>query len=287
MGHTFLLGPLGAMVPLPSPVADGFDAPYQRTAAVQHSLTGAATVDVLGVHRVWQFIADWRHAAEMRRVIAHWTSPLLSAPLRLVDPLTANRLSLDAASGGGVSGDVDALTATVGELTRLIFDVMPAELAGLLDGGYRVTYGDGESGDILLDPEQPAPVVDGDEALVLRLWVRGGEVDVLPLVQWIDEAGATTDLVGAPVALSQPAGWQLVELSGQFPAGTVAARGGLRIPEGSGDERRVDLTGAVLATTAVDEWEPGGGAPVVVLDEFDHAYRRLGRRGITLTVREA
>jgi hypothetical protein len=290
VAHTdpFLLGPLGHLVRLPSPVAAGFDAQYERTAAVQSTLTGSTTVDLLGVHRVWPFEMDWKDAADARRLIARWTSPLLSAPLRLVDPLTPNRLSLDAASGGGVSGSDEALTLTgaTGQLRRLLLDEVPDELLGLLDGGYRAALVAGAAGDLLLDPQQPAPVVAGDEVLALRLWVRGLSATASGLVQWVDGAGTRTDLVGPPVALSEAAGWQLVELSGTPPAGTVGAVAGVRVTAAAGSDGQVDLTGAALAREQLDEWEPGGGAPVVVLDEFDHAYRRLGRRGMSLTVRE-
>lgn len=276
----FLLGTLGALLEIPSPVAGGFDAPYTRTAAEHRSATGATTVDVLGAHREWALEFAYRHRGQADRLITRWTSPTTVDELRLVDPITPNRLSLDAASGGGVSGTADAVTPD--DVTRVQPDRMPDELAGLLDGAYRWDH-DG-TGALLLDAADRVPIVEG-EGVVFRVWARG-TASVRPFVRYYLDDGAQVDNNTAPDDELDPDTWTEITSTGNADAGEISAAPGVKPTGGPG---WVELTGAVFTTDPDDdgEWSPGGGAPVVVLVEFDHAYQAHGRREMTLTVREA
>lgn len=281
----FLLGTAGRMIPMPSPVADGFDAPYGRTSAEHRSLTGATTVDVLGAHRSWAFEFSYRHRGESARLIARWTSPITSAPLRLIDPITPNRLSLDAASGGGTSGTADAAEADTGEVRRVLRgDEMPDEVAGLLDGAYRWEFGSG-SGELLLDPADRVPVVV-DEDLEFRVWARGN-TSVRPFTRYYLDDGTDIDGTGAEVVLD-PDDWTVLTNTGQIVEGEALASPGVKAGSG-GSDRWVELAAPLVTLDPDDdgEWTPGGGGPVVVLVGFEHGYQRFGRREMTLTVREA
>lgn len=285
MGYAdpFLLGPVGRLLPLPSNVAKGFSAPYQRSQAVQTSLRGGTTVYVFGAKRSWEFEFAFRHGLDVDRLIARWTSPIFTEKLRLIDPITPNRLSLDAASGGGTTGLVDAATVDAGTVERITPAVMPAEVDGLLDGAYRWTPSTG-AGALLLDDIDRVPVQVG-ETLTFTAWARG-TASVEPFVRRLLSDGSTSDSASPAVALQEMA-WTEVTETVTVQAGTVAMAPGIKVAAAPG-VREVELTAAVFTAdpNAPGYWTPGGGAPVVTLTAFDHGYQQTGLREMELVVKE-
>ena len=283
MGYSdpFLLGVAGRLMEMPSPVADGFDAPYERTAAKHRSMTGGTTVDVLGAHRSWAFRFSYRHGGEAARLIARWTSPITTEPLRLVDPLTANRLSLDAASGGGVTGTAESIAVSTGNAHRITPDTMPPELDGLLDGALHWSAAD--SGTASLDNTDGVPFVPG-EPVAFRVWLRG-DARVRLILRYLDRHGdALAASVGDELDLAWD--WGTQSIARTVPDDCALVVPAVQTRDGGGP---VELTGPLLTADpdAAGEWSPGGGAPVVNLTEFTHGYQRLGRREMNLTVQEA
>lgn len=286
MGYAdpFMLGVAGKLLPLPSNVAKGLDAPYGRTQAIRTSLGGGTTVYVFGAHRAWSFEFGYRHGLDVHRLIARWTSPIFTEKLRLIDPLTPNRLSIDAASGGGATGLPDAATASAGAVDRIVPDTMPAEVDGLLDGAYQWLPGV-TAGSLRLDDADRVPVQVG-ETLTFRAWARG-DTDVTPFVRSQLADSSTVDSTSPAVAL-QTATWTEITETVTVQAGTVAMSPGVKVSTGI-DGRYVELAAAVFTADpdAPDYWTPGGGAPVVTLTAFDHGYQETGLRKMTLDVREA
>lgn len=286
MGYAdpFMLGPLGRMRPVPSPIAAGMAAPYRRIASEHRSLRGGTTVDVLGAVREWEFPLEYRTDAEARLLIARWSSPITTEALRMIDPLTPNRLSLDLASGGGVTGTTDGQGVAISTVTSRIFpDARPALLDGLLDGAFRWRPLAAPN-DWYLTLDWRAPVQSG-EALSFRGWLRGTG-SVQPFVRRYDAANAYADAVIAPIALTST--WTEFAVDTLMEAGRTGAVVGLHVEAGDVD-RTIDLMGPQFGLSdelPAGQWQPGGGGPVVVVTDFDHNYQRLGRRGMKLTIRE-
>lgn len=291
MGYAdpFLLGPVGRMAAMPSPVAAGFPAQYQRIAAEHRSIRGGTTIDLLGVVREWAFALDYKSDADAARLVTRWTSPLLTEQLRLLDPMTPNRLSLDLASGCGVTGQPgDNLASSDPGTTVIAPNTRPAVLDGLLDRALRwsptavVT-------ELYLGTDDRVPVTVG-ESITFRCWARssGAAVSVLPFIRAYDAANAYTDTVGGYVPLTST--WAELPVTAVMGAGRVTAIAGLHVDAGASG-RVVDITGLQMGATdalpGAGQWTPGGGAPAVVFVGFDHSYGRLGRHAMTPIFREA
>lgn len=289
MGYAdpFLLGPLGRMRALPSPPGAGMGANYARVAGEHRSLRGGTTLDLLGVQREWSFPYDYRTDPEAAHVIARYTSPLTTEPLRLLDPMVPNRLSIDLASGGGATGTVDGQGVSSGPApTRIRPDTRPTVLDGLLDGGFRWQPSSAAT-DWYLTLDWRVPVEPG-EAIVFRGWLRGaGTTTVVPFIRRYNAANVYADTLGTPLALT--ASWVEFAVPVTVDAGRISAVVGLHVDAGASG-RVIDLMApqcGLAAQLPAGEWQPGGGAPaVVVVGGLDHAYQRLGRHAMTFTLRE-
>jgi len=284
----FLLGPLGKLTAMPSSsVGDDIRAPYRRTAAVQESLTGGTTVDVLGVHREWEFGFSWRLAAELDRLIARYNAPG-AAPLRLRDPVTVNLTSIDASHGGGVTRSTVAALASAGTLAHTLPATMPGEVDGILGGAYLWSLANAQSGNLLLDqPVETRIPALASTPVSVGIWATG-TTTATPFIRPYDAAGAAlADVDGSPTALS--GAWQRLTQLNVSPSGSAVGFGfGLKVATTTG-ARTVTATAplVVYGATLPALWSPGGGAPRVVLLELDTRYMRLGYRGASLVVREA
>lgn len=270
----FLLGPLGALRPLPSPALGAPPgATATRVGVVHRSLTGRPTVDRLAVRRAWALAWPFLDAATHAYLDAIHLG-LVPGPLWLIDPQRPNRLPVPIASTGSASRGTAGFTATTGTL------VFTAEVpsAGLpLAGGLSWTPSGG-GGQVTADP--PVPLVAG-EAVTFSAHVAASSPVRLALTTYTatgtpigtqQSDPATPDSPGARLALTTTA-----------PAGAVSCRVALSTA----------TAGPVVTTawqlepgTTATGWQPGGGAALVLLADLAVTYPIPGTHQTALTLLE-
>lgn len=280
----FRLGPLGKLAALPAPNADSVPATYPRTTAIQRSLTGSITVDVLGVRRAWEFQYDWRLQAEVEAILARFVAPP-SAPLRLIDPVTVNLASLDASCAGGISKSVASVAVTAGTCSYVLPSTMPSDVDDKLDGAALWSLAAGQSGSLQFDTALSSrPPVLPSTLVSTAQWATG-TTTATPFLRPYTVAGvALSDIDGSPTVLSGT--WQrLTQTAVTMPSTAVSVAYGVKVATTAGARTVTLAAPLVVHGTLPSTWTLGGGAPEVVLMDMEGSmYQWRAQRQTRLTV---
>lgn len=289
----FLLGPLGAMTRLPGVlVSEGVEREHIRLAGEHHALNGRTTIDVWSVRGTWLFSWPLARADAARRLVTRFRGTS-RATLRLLDPIVPNLLPFDASVCGAESRTPTHLgsqpfdeqpwgfhTAGTALLELPGLDV-PAPLVGDVDAVARwIAPASGGAIEAATPGWQRVPILG--RAVTFSAYVRGSGA-VLPRLAPINAAGLATTSIGPAQTTTLTGTWQRV--SATIPAGRTEPSCYPMLVTGAAAS--LQTTGwQVEHATTPSAWSPGWGAPEVEIVEFTDSYRALGRRAVTLKLRE-
>lgn len=269
--RTWYLGPLGDLRGLISPDG-GVERTVQRYGGVHQALSGARTMDITGHRASYTLPVPAVTPAESRFVEAlHQRT--VPGPYRLLDPLSRNRLPRNAAllkpftaevtvTSGGVARSTSAPTSSIGvPVTSLLWSSYSAGASLAL----------------------PAVPVLADEVLTFSLWI-GGSTDITAELS-ISFTGLDGASLGRATRTAAVTGgsWRHCQIATAAPEGAIAAE--VRVaPEAA---PRVFLAAAqVEPGEQAGEFDLGGGAPTVVIDQLERSSPIYPLNDMTLTLLE-
>lgn len=283
---TWYLGPRGQLRALTCPDGD-VDIEEVRYGGVHQGLSGARTLDVTGYKSEYRFNYTFLTQSEFSWLEALWLGQV-RGPYALINPLKKNRLSVNA--------------------TRLAASTAPRSNV-LISAIY---YG------MLNIPGSPVPLNDR------TLWISGWDTSGTPLVRFDTRhrtpvlpletitcsvyaaiSGTATgtvngalelkyfDSTGVQVSTTQSVTigltdtWERFSITRTVPAGTAsvefAVRGGNSTPQ----EQHFLMAPQVEAGGSVTDWEPGGGAPNMIIEDMPSPSPRYPMRNATVKLVEA
>lgn len=271
---TWYLGPVGDLRPLICPETNVVRT-VQRFGGVHQALSGARTMDVTGHRASWELTLPWLTPVESRFVEAlHLRT--VPGPFRLIDPLGTNRLPRDAAMLLPLGGAV--FNSSGGVLRR---GVGPADIGPPVSALEWSSY---TAGSYLRLPV--VPVLEA-ETVTFSLWLKAETASATGRLA-LDHipAGATGHTSSATQAITITTGWSRYSVTATVPAGTGTTRPALVVDDTAGGT----ITAAasqVETGSAPTEWDLGGAAPPVLVDQVERVSPNYPRNDLTATLLEA
>jgi len=275
------LGPLGRLVTLRAPRPE-IEIEQPRQGGTHVALSGARTVDYLGSRGKYAFAWRWISDGE-RDYLEALRDRHIAGPLRFVlDGWRRNRLSRSAASTGYGGRDLSGVTVTAGTIapSRSWPDGVGLPGLSLSWSGW------GAGAAVRLDRAHPVPVLPG-ESLACSVWVRSPQPVTLRLVADHYTAEGYTDATTTPDVTLTADTWQQLTATVAPDPGVWGVS--LAIVPGATPKPAPLLIAAAQVEAAMfpTSWSPGGGAPVVMVDDLPVTAARAGYTHTTLTLLEA
>lgn len=278
---TWYLGPLGDMRPLIVPEPD-IEINEVRYGGTHQSLSGSRTMDITGYRAEYTFQIRSLDPQEFAWLEALHTR-LVPGPFYLLNPLKKNRLTTQASamrptnySNSGVRFD-SPFTVSRDWPDDL---VVPGRSIAVQNwtGDLTVTF----------DPAKPIPLLP-DETLTAHVWMKADDEfpDALIRIAWYDEDLVFIENTEVPVSISTT--WSRHWFTYHEPP-TGAASGTFEIVLGTRVlNNKIYIAAPMLeaGVTWPSDWELGGGAPLVLLDQLPTVSQRFPLRHVTLTLLEA
>ncbi|TCO56802.1 hypothetical protein [Actinocrispum wychmicini] len=273
---TWYLGPDGDLRALPVPERDP-SMDVVRYGGIHQALSGARTMDVTG-HRTEYGFAYRLLEAEEYAWLEALASSHIPGPLRLLTPFKRNRLTAQAASLIPASG------VSVGASLPGLWNWEP-DWPAAAPGSRSLRWTSYPAGAVLrLDADRRCPVLP-DESITASLYARTdtGTVAVEVTTTAYDRTG--TVLGDNSHDDTVPTDWYRMAFSWTPPPGTATVDVTLTIPAGPVPIR---LAAAQLEPgDAATDWQHGGGAPLVLVDQLTTTSPRFPLVDCTLTLLEA
>lgn len=275
---TWYLGPEGDLRPLPPP-----DIPVRIRdvvyGGVHQALSGARTMDVTGVRAevqmTWTYLEleDWR-----------WLQMLytryIPGPLRLINPLTVNRLSHLAASADARPERFAGVTVTGGSWVRQ-WD-WPTEAGPGAQCLHWIGRPQGQISRIDFDRGKQTPVLPG-ETVTCSVYLKADEpTTTFMAIDWYDRDGTmigSSDVESADVATE----WQRFSMTRTAPSDAVCGVFAL----GGDDGVSLYVAAPQFQSGELTNWEPGGGSLVVLMTDLESQSPRYPLMDCTATLLEA
>lgn len=278
MAPTWYLGPVGQLQELTCPET-GVQRNPVRYGGVHRAITGAATVDVTGIK--YEYNLKWDHAAESEiRALEVMAERHVPGPFWLLDPLKRNRLSVEATRLRWLSLSSPGVFPT-GGLVKHVNDWPTA--AGLGTQCLHWYSQPANNHQLVFDYAKWVPVIPGEQ-LVGSVYLKGSGAATVRMT-WLNAQGVET---GTPQATSVTAtgAWVRYATSGTVPAGAALVR--FEIARGSGSTTDLYVAAPQLEVgTSASAWQPGGGAPLVHIDQLETSSPRYPLFNVGLTLLEA
>lgn len=282
---TWWLGPVGSLVSIPAPAAP-MDLSAPLIGGEFESLDGTVTVDRLAQHRAYQ--AEWGYLTEDQLTYLELVGRgLVTGPLRLVDPMRRNRLSVDVATGGSVTRSVAAFTQTGGSTPTWVAITDPptaARTRGVVSW-QRTTTAAGVLTTTLTADRVPLIT---SEQIRASVWARGAAIQASCGVDAWNAAGSSTRTLGTATTLHATT-WTQLTVTLTPATDRVSASVLLNVASGQA-AATLQTTGWMLsAATETTTWAPGGGAPTVLAtSELAQTYNLFDqpRHTWAMTLRE-
>lgn len=267
--RTWYLGPPGDMRGLISPDG-GVDRTVERYGGVHQALSGARTMDITG-HRASYTLPVSAVTPTESRFVEALHQRTVPGPYRLLDPLARNRLPREVAmlkpsaaelriSGGGTARDPQAPAEVGVPVTSLQWGAYTAGSSVSLPG---------------------VPVLDG-ETITMSVWAAATETITAAI------RIAFTGADGQAVAIERheatlATAFNRIAVAVAVPDGAATATVSFA-PEVAG---RVWLAAAQIEDGGMaGEWDLGGGAPTVVIDQLERSSPIYPLNDLTLTLLE-
>lgn len=273
--RTWYLGPTGDLRGLVSP-DNGVERTVDRYGGVHQSLSGARTMDITG-HRATYKLEIPAVTPDESRFLEALHYRTVPGPYRLIDPMSRNRLSRDAAILKPFTRDV---TTTSGSLLRSAVGGPTAQAGVPVSGSVWSSYTLGAS---LTLP--PVPVLAG-ETLAISLWLATASGDT-PVTLTLN--AAVTNATGAAIETGQmtvTAADHWDRSASTLPMPDQAAQMQLSLTPTSGTSDLWIAAAQIEAATTPGVWDLGGGAPMVLLDQLERSSTIYPLNDLTVTLLE-
>lgn len=278
MAPTWYLGPAGQLQALSCPETN-IQMSKVRYGGVHRSLSGAATVDVTGHRAEYQLAWNWVEESEVRALEA-MHDRIVPGPFWLIDPTRRNRLSAQATRLHYLARSFPGVRVTDG-LVEYVWD-WPSD-AGLGTRSLRWTEQPANNHQLIFDYGKWVPVLPG-ETLTGSVYVKGsGTVTVR--MAWLDSTGVAT---GTPdsAASSLTGSWTRYSVTGTAPVGAALVR--FEIARGSSSTGDIDVAAPQLEVgSQATAFQPGGGAPLVHIDQLERSSPLHPYYNVSMTLLEA
>lgn len=274
----WMLGPSGDLRPLICPERD-VDITPVRYGGIRQGLSGARNLDVTG-HRMeygfkWTYLDQleyqWIEAMHLRH---------LKGPFRMLDPLKKNRLTPESSSGKLGKG-----TAQGAEMINGIGSRVYDWPAGIFPGNQSTAWTNRSAsvGIIRFDKVKRTTVIPG-ETLTASVWLKSTVAQSIQLVlDWWDRTTQTTSSTTELAAVTTA--WTRFSITRTVPAGTHSAVFAFYF---SNATPIVNFAAAQIEQGSVaTDWELGGGAPIVLMDQLTAASPRFPYRDVEMNLLEA
>lgn len=277
----FYLGPVGGLVELPAP-ARGLDTSPVAPGGVLVGLDGTVHRHRTGRHRrTYPLAWEWL-SGDQAAYIEAIELGLIKGPLRLLDPFRRNLASLQVSTGGSYDRSIAGWSAPEGGGIEWRTVATPP-ITNLL-GCIRWTRTTTAAAQLAARDEQ-VPLITG-QTVRISSWCRAtAAIAVAIATDAHNVAGAITTATASPVTLSTSA-WTELSTTYVPPSDrvTLSPRWVIAAGQAAGT---VEITAVQIGfSSEPTTWVPGTGVPTVVPVELRDSYPLLGRRAITLTLRE-
>lgn len=279
---TWYFGWLGEMRTLLTPEV-GLTNTEQRFGGVHQALSGARTVDVTGLRRIYEM--DWNYLtdAEVAWLYAFYRK-MITEPSYLIDPMKKNLLS-EQASICKVHRS-DDLGIQMGSL--LVQENRNDYPSGLSITGNRVPIivSTNAGGFLRFDGSTTFVPAFTGQPITFSIYMRvdSGTVNVSMIVDWVDKYGVQVN-PSTSVTQTITTTWQRFSIT-VTPSGTQA---GIR-PAFVFNAGTINLRMAaaqVEYSNAATSWEMGGGKAKVMIEEITSESPRFPLNNISATLLEA
>jgi len=279
---TWYLGPLGNMRPLIVPEPD-IEINEVRYGGVHQGLSGARIMDVTGYRAEYSF--EFRHLDREEYLwLEALHTRLVPGPFYLLNPLKRNRLTQQASR----------LQRTEYSNSGLDFDSPYTVERDWPDEvrvpGRSVRFADWEGSELVItfDPTKPVPLLPG-ETMTGSVYMKADDEyqGVFIRVSWYTED--LEFISDQEIEVDCSPEWRRMWYT-YHDAPTNAAAAKFKVVLGEYDEDNGIYIAAPMLEAGVtwpSEWELGGGAPVVLLDQLPSVSHRYPLRNATLTLLEA
>lgn len=279
---TWYLGPLGDLRPLVCPEPN-IRMSVVRYGGVHQGLSGARTMDVTGHRQDFEFVFEYLEEDEYAWLEALHTR-LVPGPHKLINPMRRNRLSLRSSNCLVAQGrQRDGLQIP----SRVTVERVPDFPAGYLGRSVRLSDWDEDYGYFRLDRYKPVPIMPG-ETLTVSMHLKtetSGAVGQIH-TEWYNADGELfTTTSHGEYALSES--WDRhVRANIQPPQGAVGVVASFVLNNTPVIPVYVAMPQVEVGSSATD-WQIGGGAVEVLVDQLETDSPRFPVYNTTLTLLEA
>lgn len=283
MAPTWYLGPLGDLRALSCPDT-GITMNPVRYGGVFQGLSGARSTDTMGIRTDYGFAWASLDADEW-----YWLESLYTrsvrGPHRLIDPTRKNRLSIGATS----------LRVTRGTANGVFIDspfvTTDASSAALMDipALSKVVFNwSATARNIVFDTGRPTPVfpLETVTGSVHTGASSGSTYNACQLR--FDFVTRTGSIVATEnVGFTPTPTWARVSITRQAPPGAAGVTMSVVLGANVTGNQVYLNAPQIESGPAPTKWQPGGAAPVVILDQLTSGSRRWPLRDIQMTISEA
>ena len=272
------LGPAGNLRPLICPERD-VDVTSVRHGGIHENLSGARVMDVTGHRQNITMSFSYLTPAEARWLRAlHFRQ--LPGPYRLLSPLHKNRLSPEGSMCKAGTGTRRGIIPEKGVLTR-DFDVPSAFVGDYLGMSSKWTNRLA-NWPVRWDSPNRTTVIAGEQ-LTFSVYQKAAAVfNVTYGIDWWDRAGAIVTASSSIKATTTA--WSRWSSTITVPAGAVIGR---MFAFTANATDALYFAGAQIESgPTATQWEIGGGAPVVVLDQMTEVSPHFGHTTHEITLLE-
>jgi hypothetical protein len=279
MAAIWYLGPEGNLKELICPEVN-IEMTNERFGGVFQGLSGARSMDVTGFKQKFTFEFNWLDQAEYQ-----WYKALhlrqFPGPFRLLNPLEKNRLTPESSMTKWGGGTAQGFWMSGGVATR-VWDY-PATVG---DGfGQSTKWSNRPAGTTILrfDTQRLTTVIPG-ETITASVWLKTNSAfSPNVVIDWWDRTTQTGSTAVSTPALTTS--WQQVVITSVVPAGATRARFAMYT---SNTTSELYMAAAQIESSAtVTDWEIGGAAPIVFVDQMPTVSPRYPLRNVTMTLLEA
>lgn len=260
MSAIWYIGPYGDLRAIPCPET-GLTSTVVRYGGIRQSLSGARTMDITGYRRQYDFDFRWLEYDDCRWLEAMHLR-LVPGPFRLVDPCRLNRLTPESSFTRPAMSTSTGIDLSSG--TWYWVQDWPTGPYGGTQGLRWTSYAG--SSTMKFDTRRGVTVFT-TESVTFSAYLKGASaLSVTARFDWYDRLG-TLLTPSTNATFSVTTSWDRYSINRTAPAGAAYGVPVLTMPASP-----VDLYSAAAmvnsGATALT-WEPGGGSPVVLLDQFE------------------
>lgn len=278
---TWYFGWLGEMRTLLTPEV-GLTNTDERLGGVHQALSGARTVDITGLRRIYEM--DWNYLtdAEVAWLYAFYRK-MINQPAYLLDPMKKNLLS-EQASTMRMHRNNDLGVQMSSLIVREYRNDFPAGLPIIADR-CPIFVSSNVGGYIRFDGTDTFIPAFTGEPITFSVYMRvdSGTINVSMILDWVDKYGV--DLTPTNQSKTITTTWQRFSVTVTPTGSQAGVRSAFVLPGGTMNLRMA--APQVEYASAPTAWEMGGGRSKVMIEEITSESPRFPLNNISVTFLEA